>query len=297
MTSTPTKRRVDEVAKVSPPKRRQEDPRVANMLRLVHCPYASMLRTSEGGILQYRADETQRWKSLSGIIEAARQTFYPQYDYRKASNAAVRRKWSPNKTPAPPVQSFVDFKARVGCDGGREFGEYLDDEYAQLVERWIAESVPFVPRSFRRLPPTTSPHLRALLDFHYTNRWQPLFTQYRVFAPGLGVGTRIDEICIDAEGNLIVVELKYGYDQYREFGNACMNAPLDDVLDSPQHQHMLQCGLPALMLQRHWKVKVGGAFVVYVTDGEVYPLPVAAWFWERQDAIWDAFEQQMKKRV
>jgi hypothetical protein len=268
--------------------------RLANVARLINNPFVHMMRVTEKGMLQFRSDEQGRWTSLGGIIEAIQQTFFPQYDYRKASNAAKKLKWVPNKRPAPPNRSFVSFKQAIGLDG-RELGEHIDKEFAATVEHMVINAIPFVPKSFARIQ--VCPYTMSLLDFHHRNHWQPLFTQYKVMAPGLRVGTRIDEICITPDGRLIVVEIKYGYDEYREFGNACMNAPLGDCLDSPQHQHMLQCGIPALMLQKFWRVKIDAAFVVYVTDGEVYPLPVGAWFWERQEQIWNAFEEQMKKRI
>ena len=243
-------------------------------------------------MLQQRVSDTQ-WKTISGIIDAIRSTFYPQYDYFSSMNVAKRRRWRPRKEPAPPCPHFVDWKKEAGVDG-QELGKLIDREFDLCVRHLIRHGVPLTQTSIDEM--TISPYCRELLMFHYRNKWQPLFSQFSVVAPGLNVGTRIDEICFDASGRIIVVELKYGYNEYREFGTAYMNSPLDDCLDSPQNQHILQCGLAALMLQRFWGVQIGGGFVVYITDGEVHPVPVGDWFWRRADKIWDAFSTQMTKR-
>lgn len=269
-----------------------------NLRRLATHPLNARLRVAPSGLLQQQTcgiNGKEKWTTIPGLVDRLRECFYPEYDYRLAKNAARRQKWRPNWTPAPADPRFVAQRKKLKLEG-RELGQFIDKEFGGIVEHIVKRALPMIPASLGRLPPV-SLFTKSLLEFHIRNRWQPLFVQFNVFAPDLNVGTRIDEICMDKERRLIVVEHKYGYDTYREFGNATMSAPLEDCLNSPQHQHVLQCGIPALMLQKYYNVQVHGGFTVYITDGEVHPVPLPAWFWARADAIWAAFEQRLKKRI
>lgn len=261
---------------------------------LAEHPYNRQLRVTAGGLLQRRISPANRWVSLAGLVDNIQVAFYPQYDYSKSVAVAKRRKWQPNKQPAPANEFFLMWRQNARL-AGQTLGAMIDREWESVIRGIAQRKVHLTTQNINAMQ--VSPYTRELLHFHRRNGWQPLFGQFAVFDPALGVGTRIDEICFDSNGNLIIVELKYGYDKYREFGNAVMDGPLSDCLDSPQHQHMMQCGIAAIMLELHWKVKVDAGFVIYVTDGEVHPVPVGDWFWARKKQIWAHFCAVMNRRV
>lgn len=273
----------------------QKERNVQNLYALASHPLNRETRV-QNGILQRRQVRNGKivWVGVPGLVDRIKECFYPEYDYRAAENAARRQKWVPSRVPPPPNPEFVAQRKRLRLDG-RELGQFLDDEQNRAIDSLVARRVTLTPALVQSLKVTL--YTKALLNFYAVHRWQPLFSQFVIHAPDLNVGTRIDDLCMDDQRRLIVVERKYGYDDYREFGNARMSDPLDDCLNSPQYQHVLQCGLAILLLQKYYNVKVHAGFVIYITDSEVYPKVLPTWFWQRSEAIWKAFSARLKKRV
>lgn len=250
-----------------------------------------------------RHKKTRRaWRAISGLLERLAEAFYPHYAYLSARNTTRRRARQGQPTvvgalPTPTLPATMDMlleRVRLGVSG-QQLGELVDHEVTRVVNAQYLSGAARV--SVERQNDSSSLYTRRVLDAFRAWKWKPVYAQFNVFAPDLRVGTRIDMLCYDNDLHLIVVELKYGYDGYREQANAMMNAPLADKSNCPQNQHILQVGLGALMLEHHWKVKVHAGVVVYITDAAVIPVMVPEWFYERKDAIWEHFVQQMKARL
>jgi hypothetical protein len=286
--------------------------RIENIEKLCTCELNSRVRfNTRKECIEVASASTSRrnpekpcWKSVSGLVERLRECFYPHYDFLRAETLA--KKYEKKDTSLAPVvpaahPALVEESKRLG-KRARALGEHIDKEYAAIVNRDLlqgnaaaAASAAAATTSSSKTEPSL--YTRILLNVK-TNKlgWRTYMAQFIVCAPELSVGTRIDEVCYDDDYHLIVVEHKVGYKQYRHRATAMMNEPLQDVTNCPLHQHFLQCGFGVLMLERYWGVRVHAAFVLYIDDAEVVPVPLPEWFWERRQAIWARFEEQMLRR-
>lgn len=273
---------------------------VANLEKLGSCELNQRVRFSVGRAcieVFMTANGKSRWTTVCGLLERLRECFYPQYDFLRAN--ALARKYANNNaktTLATPHPAFTAEAHRLG-KRARELGELVDREHSTLVNQQVSgDDLSDAAGSSSSSTTDLSLYTRVLFTVKQRWQWHSYMAQFIVCAPDLGVGTRIDELCYNDSLELIVVEHKVGYKGYRTRGTAMMNEPLTDIDNSPQNQHFLQCGFGVLMLERYWNVVVHGAFVVYIDDAEVLPQPLPEWFWERREAIWQRFAEQMNRR-
>lgn len=230
------------------------------------------------------------WKPVSGLIDRLHENFYPQYDYLRSRQLA-RRGGGGDNVEKPAHPALLQEKKRLG-KRAMELGELVDREHSEIINRSLSTTEAAAAAT------TSSPSLftRILLNVKKSWHWTSYMAQFTVCAPDIGVGTRIDEICYDEHHQLLVIEHKVGYKDYRNHGTAMMNEPLQDVSNAPENQHSLQCLFGVLMLEKYWNVTVHGAFVVYIDDAEVVPVALPEVFWERKEAIWNRFVEQINRR-
>lgn len=246
--------------------------------------------------LEIRQDaRSKKWRAISGLVDRLKEAFYPHYQFYAARNVARRVRTMQTERQAPAFEMVLEQKL-LGNPNGLELGKLIDRENTVYTNtRYIVDA------ETRRRAEESNRHMslytRRLIDAKRMWGWTSLFAQFKVFAPELRVGTMIDELCHDEEKRLIVVEHKYGSDGYRKQGNALMNAPLADIVNSPENQHVLQCGVGAMFLERYWNVKVHACVVVYVTDASIQPIPLPEWFYQRKEQIWQHFVAQMEARL
>jgi hypothetical protein len=195
----------------------------------------------------------------------------------------VARKWKtqPASVGWSALPTSSSYTQSTKPDNNRDLGVLLDNEVTELVKLvndedekkrvemrkifyWCYPAQLAASSSDSKAETTLSdliaqnkvtrwlPHTKALVKFLYNQQWTPYRSQLVVGDVALGVGTKMDLLCLDLVNKLyIVVENKVGYD-YMECHTkgASMRWPFTDLDDSIRNQHHLQTLGTALLFER-----------------------------------------------
>ena len=195
-----------------------------------------------------------------------------------------------------PHELVAHEKKRLGLSG-RELGSFIDKEHSLMASATYASEQRKKSIEIKAERDDVSLYTQLLLDYKRTCGWTSLSRQFVVADVDMRIATMIDEICHDEDFNMIVIEHKYGYEDYRDEGNAFMDEPLEDIVNSPLNQHFLQVGWALLVLEKFWNVKVHAAFVLYITDVKCEAKVLPDWFYERRVPIWERYRVKMERRL
>ena len=98
---------------------------------------------------------------------------------------------------------------------------------------------------------STHPHCLKIREVLIGYNLKPVYSHLVVGCCDLRLATCLDLLCRDITGNLVVVLLKYGYDDYYDVQNqGHMKAPFDDVPSSFLNRHLVEL-LVAIWLFNH----------------------------------------------
>lgn len=107
--------------------------------------------------------------------------------------------------------------------------------------------------------------------------WTPIGSQVIVGCSELRVATRIDVVCKNTNGDIILLEIKNGYSYYSE-ANAMMKQVYTDRNNSPLNQHQLQLFLNQILYKKtHPHHKIANSYICRFQPGMVDVHPLAAW--------------------
>jgi len=134
-------------------------------------------------------------------------------------------------------------------------------------------------------------YTRMIIDAFRHWRWTPVCSQFPIFSETVGVFTFIDLLMNDEAGNMVVVEIKTGYDLYAGRGSNHMNWPLEQLSNAPIMQHALQVLIAEQILVREYNVHARDAVVVTVTRAGVTRRQVDKHMRVRVSQIWDALRE------
>jgi hypothetical protein len=299
----PTTKRTRE-SESSASKRTAQTRYVQNIMALLKNPINARLRFDEGRKCVVFSSADGRSVTCKGLLPALSATFYPQYDYFDAQNSDARR----NKGADAANDDDEDFssagvtalvksaKAQMGLKS-RELGSHIDKEHSLVASMEYASATEKRKIALQIEAGGCCIFTELLLKSKACWGWKTIKTQFVIRDPLSGIATMIDEVCHDKLHRLIIVEHKYGYETYRDKANFMMMEPLEDIENSPRNQHFLQIGWAALVLKKIWQVDVHAAFVVYITDAMCEPVPLPAWFCDREELIWSRFQEVMQRRL
>lgn len=103
-------------------------------------------------------------------------------------------------------------------------------------------------------------------------RWRPRRAELTLFDRVLNIATRADMLATGANGQLVLLEFKTGYDNYFECGSGAMRGPLQrHISNSPKHQALLQLFFTREMIERNYGVRVDESYVVHIHCDGVTP--------------------------
>lgn len=129
-----------------------------------------------------------------------------------------------------------------GSRGGKRTGSQVDRELTQWTREGRYEFLPT-----RKIHPYTTKLINAFKAWG----WRPVSAQHPVGTKAFGsVATAIDLIVKNEQGDIILVEIKCGYDGYWEKPNGQFAAPFADIPNTPCGQAMAQLIFGHFLLTR-----------------------------------------------
>ena len=179
-----------------------------------------------------------KFRRLAGCERKIKTTFCTGGKFRLAS--ASRR--------AKSCDRAVRIDARV-C--GRRGGTLVHSEMERALGMWLLAS-----DVARWMPPGSdwTPSTLAVVHEARSRGWVPLFSEYKVGALDLGLGTAIDLLFVDPRTAVVHnIELKTGYEGVFELASrpgAVLAAPLDFLADSPCNLALVQTSVNQFFLAR-----------------------------------------------
>lgn len=154
--------------------------------------------------------------------------YYPDYVFR------------PNAT----IVTSVLTKVRHGEKKGMARGRLVDNQ----IQKWIKHALCLEPsRQFK----TKKLHLfaRAFIELTKKLDWKPIGTQVVVRDERCNIATLVDSVFVNAKGQVVVVELKTGFDGYNDVSNGRMKDGFAYLTNAPSHQHQLQLAFTRCMFE------------------------------------------------
>lgn len=164
------------------------------------------------------------------------------------------------------------------CSKPKKHGKKVGNRLDAQLETWANQGV---------TPKNPTPRFQVIQRALTEKRWIPLRSQLAVGCRKARLATKIDLICLDEAGRVVLVELKCGFDDYFDVQNqGCLEQPFDSVPVSYKNNAMLQLGF-TLRLYHHTEHpyhhrECAGAFVLHVyenSEGDIVHewLPLKAW--------------------
>lgn len=191
---------------------------------------------------------------VRGITGVLASTFYPEFNPMTAVKAAPK----------------TGVYKRGGKSEGIRVDKYLTD--------WVNTGK-------LKACYTANPRFEAIRSTLESYGWKPLACQVPLACASVRIGTRVDMLCLNKDGRVIIVELKTGFRGYWEIANqGNMKAPFQNLKASCKNAHFLQLKLTTWLFfhssHKYRKYPFGGAYILRVFDNSsstvetaVIPLP------------------------
>lgn len=111
-------------------------------------------------------------------------------------------------------------------------------------------------------------------------KWMPFLPEFLMFDEALGIGTKIDMVCVNKGGDLILLEFKTGYAGYFDDANGTMSKSLAGLANTPRQRATLQITVPALILHRRYGIPLCRMqmWVLRIDDTDLDIVPVPGQF-------------------
>jgi hypothetical protein len=179
---------------------------------------------------------------LRGITDLLKNTFYPQYTYRRA-------------LLGPNTQSSVKSPSETGLKGKR-LGINVDKEICRYFTKTLA---------FEKCSKET----RCLLQYCEDHKLTILHCQFPVANKAAKICTNIDIIAKDTNGKTVIIELKTGYRRYKFNYVGSMKHPFEQLHDSPYNQHQLQLFITTHLFKLSFANTPCRSILLYLYEDEV----------------------------
>lgn len=153
---------------------------------------------------------------------------------------------------------FFQTEARASAPtprGGQWRGQDIGRQVDQEISSWAK-----CPKKF--VASTAHAYTRNLIAAFRTWGWKPVTGQLCIGSLSFTVGTAIDLVFLNTDQQMIIVELKCGFDGYWQTPTGMMLAPLDDVPNSPLHQATVQLLFGELLMNLTTRHRPVHAWVV-----------------------------------
>lgn len=185
----------------------------------------------------YYLDRENKYRRLQGLLPRLKACYWPESNYFKTRKRV-------GTTPK-----------KVGAGGARK-GRFQGVIKGVKVHRELKDFVQLDAKNFKKIHNKFLHNYSARILNAIVNRmgWQPFLPEFDIFDENLGIGTSVDMICLDKEGNLILLEFKTGYSGYFEESDGFMKSALAKLPNTVLNQATLQVVSAGLILERCYQV-------------------------------------------
>ncbi len=226
---------------------------------------------------------------LPGLLKLVQRRFYPTYSYTKAKHNVDR------STGDTEYKRRQEKKKKHKRAIGVDLGMALDKHITQTVE--ILQRLPEAPlRIFydmacMKVAPLSNQNkatigatliqTRAFWKAMDTLKLRPVATQVPVMHSykGQRYATAVDVVCMNKQGDHILVECKSGFTGY--YTNCTKNmmcAPLDALTDCLANQHQIQLAATKEMYQKTFPDQtLGECLIIHIEGSKVSCYPLKQW--------------------
>ena len=194
----------------------------------------------------------------------------------------------PVKPPKPPKPPKHGRKKSSGNYGNSQLQRGTDVH--QQIEYYVNHGIGEFFRTYPRPHPMVNQIIKQLWMYSLT----PLMCEFPVYHERLFIGTKIDMVCRNKRGNLVLVELKTGSIKAMCGYETYMEAPFTDVNDCRLWQAVLQVKLAALILELMYNVTPQACCVIVVENDTGITVDVdrfAGWFTPQCKPFLDVFSR------
>ena len=199
-------------------------------------------------------------KSVPGLCSRLKETFYPTFQAK-----------------------YVCRKRKRNAEDPLERGKRVDRELMESIQSGCL--------------PRFHPYTHKILAAFSIWKYRIKDSQIMIFDLGLNIATAIDLAVYNEQNELIIVEIKTGFEGYHLKSTHFMETPLETRKNHSCNQHFLQLGMMCTFLQKHHSLdRFDHAFVIRVDDQGVtrYKLPE----WTQKKEIYEKlFKRQQEKRT
>ena len=134
--------------------------------------------------------------------------------------------FSPDFSIAVTLKGVTEIKQKKR---GKYIGNSIDKQLTDWIERTGVQ------------PNASDPRLIRIMDVLKEQNWTPVTSQLALGCSSLRLGTKLDLLCRDSNGCLIIIEVKCGFDDYYDICNqGNFQYPFEDVAINFRHKHFLQ---------------------------------------------------------
>jgi len=231
------------------------------------------LRTADG-----------KWRACRGITDLLARAFWPCYRYYSAKHVGLEGEQLELATSGLQRDKRREKNYRRRKTRGHDLGSKVHKQVARLVNGEGRELV------------RPEPIARNFIRYMQRYEWTPLAAELPCVIPEVRVGTMVDVIAMDADGQYVLIENKIGYGDTMHKARSYMKGPLMNVTDCPLNQHFVQLAMMRLMLERTHEIKVPveNCFVLQGTASGITPYELPRWALQKGDAMWQYFCEFVK---
>lgn len=208
---------------------------------------------TKGTYYQY-VRSLSKYKKLNGLLDRLRKTFYPDFDlYQLTKNNKKTKK-----------KKKIQNNGIYGKDRGK------------MIHKEIEDFITLDKKNFLKFHPTVHAFTKKIFKQLELMKWQPVKSEFDVFDENLGIGTSIDMICVNHEGKIVLIELKFGYrDNYDDYDNLMLHS-LKNLTNSPHNQANLQLITSAIFIIKNHHISLNDLllYVIKVDEDRIYPYQI-----------------------
>jgi hypothetical protein len=226
---------------------------------------------------------------LPGLLKLLQRRFYPHYSYTAAKHNVDRS--SGDTEYKRRQEKKKKHKRAIGVDLGMALDKHITQTVDILRRHPEAPLCIFYDMASTKVAPlskedkstitATLVQTRAFWKAMDSLRLRPLATQVPVMHShkGFRYATAVDVVCMNKQGEHILVECKSGFTgYYTNCTRNMMSAPLDQLTDSLANQHQIQLSATKEMYQNTFpEHHIGDCLIIHIEGSKVSAYPLKPW--------------------
>lgn len=210
----------------------------------------------------YYRNRDGKYQILTGLLPRLRQSFFPDINIFNLLRVpkSLDRPRKKTKHRVPKKQ-----KGSKGMHYGKLRGTVVHNELEDFIF--------YDSKNFRKKHPSIHSYTHKILQFILeTMQWKLVRSEFDIFDEQLRLGSSIDIVAVNKKGQIVLIEVKCGYQQTFDNHDGYMHGVLSKLTNSPHHQANLQLITAAVLVIKHHQIPLSNLllYVIRVDDDDLY---------------------------